>query len=129
MQPEPGTIFLALALFALKHFVADFVLQTRWMMTEKGHYGRLGGIAHATVHMGSSVPALVVLGAGPLAASILILFEGAVHYHLDFLKESISRRLAMDPSHKGFWILLGADQLLHQLTYILIVFLFIRHGI
>jgi len=125
MQAEIGTVLLALALFALKHFLADFVLQPPWMTRGKGQYGHPGGFAHAAVHMAGSLPALIVLGAGPLAALLLILAEGVVHYHIDWTKETLTRRFAPDIRRAGYWVLLGADQLLHQLTYLAMVALLV----
>lgn len=125
MQPEPGTILLVMTLFAVKHFIADFVLQSNWMVAQKGRYGQPGGIVHAVVHMGGSIPALMVLGAGPWLMAVLVLGEGVVHYHLDYLKERVSRHLGLGAGDKGFWVLLGADQALHHLTYVVIVWVFL----
>lgn len=126
MQPDSNTIILALALFALKHFIADFVLQSNWMVQGKGRYGHPGGLAHAAIHMAGSVPALLVLGAPPGVLVALVLFEGLVHYHIDFSKEVIARRLSVGPSDKAFWVLLGGDQFLHHATYLAMVVVMLR---
>lgn len=121
MQPEWEIILAALALLALKHFVADFVLQTGWMVREKGVYGRPGGLAHAAIHVAGSVPALIVLGAPPVLLAGLLLAEGVVHYHIDYLKERVVRRASVGPADRMFWVLLGADQFLHHATYLAMV--------
>ena len=47
--------------------------------------------------------------------------EVAVHYHVDWAKEQITRRNGFTPQTAGFWHALGVDQLLHGLTYLAIV--------
>ncbi|MCC6006645.1 MAG: DUF3307 domain-containing protein [Rhodobacteraceae bacterium] len=128
MQSEPGMIIAALVLFALKHFVADFVLQTGWMVQGKGRYGHPGGLVHAAIHVVGSVPALVVLAVAPSLFLLLLLGEGIVHYHIDYLKEGITRRLGVGPADKAFWVLLGGDQFLHHATYLAMVAIVLRGG-
>jgi hypothetical protein len=126
MEAQTGLVLLALTLFAAKHCVADFVLQTDWMFRGKGIYGHPGGLAHAGLHMLASLPALALLAWGlgltpapALAAiGILTLAEGIVHYHIDWSKEALARHLDATPDTRRFWVLIGADQLLHTLTYI-----------
>lgn len=40
-------IIILLALFGIKHFLADFLWQTPKMLSEKGTYGASGGLEHA----------------------------------------------------------------------------------
>jgi len=118
MDTGTQAALLALALFATKHFVADFLLQTDWMHRGKGVYGHPGGLAHAGLHMLGSLPALLILGSGPLVLLLLMMGEGLVHYHIDWTKEALTRRFRTNPAHRPFWLLLGADQYLHHLTYL-----------
>lgn len=40
------------------------------------------------------------------------------HYHIDWAKMNISKKLNLRPDNSElFWIFLGLDQLLHHLTY------------
>ena len=121
MEAGALPVLVALALFAAKHFIADFVLQTARMRGGKGQYGHPGGLAHAGLHMAASLPALAVLGAGLPAMLLLVVFEGLAHYHIDWSKEYLTRRLALGPGQRGFWVLIGADQFLHQLTYLAMI--------
>ena len=43
-------VIILLALFGIKHFVADFVLQFNFMLRDKGTYGAPGGTDHAAMH-------------------------------------------------------------------------------
>jgi len=113
-----GLVLVALMLFAAKHFIADFLLQNAWMQHGKGAYGHPAGLTHAAIHMVGSLPALGVLALSPIAAGLLILGEGIVHYHIDWAKETMSKRLGLGPGQTGFWALFGADQFLHQMTYL-----------
>ena len=98
----------------VKHFVCDFPLQTSpWMYANKGTYGHFGGIAHALVH---GLGTWLVLG---FWAGVI---DAVVHYHVDWLKVNANRHYGLTPSNSDwFWILLGADQLAHMLTYIALV--------
>ena len=44
-----------------------------------------------------------------------------MHYHIDWAKEQITRRAGYTPQTPRFWHALGIDQLLHGLTYLVIV--------
>ncbi len=111
-------LLLALTLFQAKHLIADFLLQTPYMIRNKGQYGHPGGLAHAGLHGLLSLPALWVLGPGTGWILLLVGIEVVVHYHLDWGKEQLGRRLATAPDQARYWHLLGADQFLHQMTYV-----------
>jgi hypothetical protein len=108
---------LALVLLQLKHFAADFVLQTERQVRFKGVYGAAPGIQHAGTHALLTLPCLLAAGVAPVAALAAAGAELAVHYHQDWLKERVGRLAALTPANRGYWMLLGADQLVHQLTY------------
>ncbi len=118
---DPFAALLAvLVVLQLKHFICDYPLQTRYELRNKGTYGHPGGILHAATHaVGTAVSFLVVtptvaLGAGLLLADFLI------HYHVDWSKEQMIRRLGLTSADDGFWWAIGADQLAHHLTYLAI---------
>jgi hypothetical protein len=117
------TVILLLALFGVKHFVCDFLLQYPHMLAQKGTYGARGGLEHALVHaLGTFVVLVIVLPWGPFAhfaAVVLGLFDGIVHYHIDWLKQQLNRGLTT--ADRMFWVWFGADQGLHYLTYIAII--------
>ncbi|MGQ0741549.1 MAG: DUF3307 domain-containing protein [Alphaproteobacteria bacterium] len=124
MSHEVALALLGLLVFQFKHFVADFVLQTRYQFSNKGFYGHPGGLLHAGIHAVGSVLALLVLTRSPSLIGILIAVEFVIHYHTDWLKETIDRRMKWTYQNTGYWIVFGADQLVHQLTYLgLIAFL------
>lgn len=69
---------------------------------------------------------LVIAPASLLIALWIALGEFAVHYHVDWAKEQITRRNGLNPQVSGYWHTLGIDQLLHGLTYITIVAVLVR---
>ena len=48
----------------VKHFVADYFLQTKWMIVEKAEYGKLGGLVHAGEHAILTGVVLGIMGIG-----------------------------------------------------------------
>lgn len=117
-------IIASLAAFQIKHFFADFVFQTPYQFQNKGTYGHPGGFVHAGIHALGSLPALWILSASPGAMALVVLAEFAVHYHTDWIKEKLNRRYELKETAAPYWMLFGADQFLHQLTYLVIVAIF-----
>ena len=109
------TIFLLLVLFCFKHLVFDGFLQFGYMFHEKGIYGAPGGIHHAGLHAFGSLFILMVY-TDPNTAVLLASAEGLIHYHIDYLKKTVSVGL----THKDhmYWIWFATDQALHHLTYL-----------
>ncbi|WP_087000606.1 DUF3307 domain-containing protein [Rhizobium sullae] len=100
----------------VKHFVADYLLQPRWMLEGKGHVRNPGGYAHAAIHAVGSLPALVFFGLDTSAILGLAASEFAIHYTIDHVKAILSRQHSGGMT-RAFWAAHGADQLLHHLTY------------
>ncbi|MET0301911.1 MAG: DUF3307 domain-containing protein [Methyloceanibacter sp.] len=112
----------AVAVLMVKHALADFYLQTPYQYLNKGTYGHPGGLLHAAIHMAlTPFVYLVLLPGSLLLAGSIALGEFLVHYHVDWLKEQILRRNELTTQTPGFWHALGTDQLIHGLTYLVIV--------
>ena len=112
------TVIVLLALFGIKHFLADFVWQYPFMLEDKGHYGASGGLVHAWVH--GILTFFVIIGfVTPEDAVTLALIDSAVHYHIDWAKTNLSQGLTT--ANRAFWIWFGLDQALHYLTYVAII--------
>ena len=117
-------VLLILFLLFLKHFIIDFPFQGPYQYLNKGTYGHPGGILHAGVH-GLGTFAVFIWFTTPLVAVCLALVDFLLHYHIDWAKMNINKKLGYGPTtHEQFWWLLGVDQLLHALTYLgLVTFL------
>jgi len=109
-----------MTLLILKHFFCDFPLQGPYMYKNKGTYGHPGGLLHAGVHVAGTFLCVAVFS--PAWATAMALFDGVIHYHVDWAKMKTCASLNLKPDNsESFWILLGLDQLLHYMTYVLIV--------
>lgn len=118
---EPVLILLALT---VKHFICDFPLQAHpWQYRNKGTYLHPGGLFHAFIHYAGTTIALSFFAPWTVAVTLGSL-DGLLHYHIDYAKMKLGAVYNLKPDNsEWFWILLGLDQLLHYLTYFLIVWI------
>lgn len=116
------TILVILIGLQAKHFLFDFVFQSDWQVRNKGHYGHPGGLVHAAMHAAGTLAVMTLatlLGSISLLAALsLAAADFILHYHIDWIKAQLSRRLSLTPDRHEFWIAMGADQAAHQLTYL-----------
>ena len=121
MTDQVQLVLLALLILQFKHFIADFVLQTPYQFLNKGKYGHPGGAIHAGIHaLGSTLAFLAIRPSLALGAAIVI-GEFIAHYHIDWLKERTVKVNQWVFPQSEFWWTFGADQALHQVTYVVIV--------
>lgn len=125
-QAEGFALALVAALL-VKHFIADFVLQSKFILDNRHTYGHPGGLLHAGIHAIGTLLVLWLFSVDVTLALILAAAEGVIHYHIDWIKDRFGRRHALASSDKAFWISLGFDQLLHHLTYVAIVLVVLRN--
>lgn len=119
-------IFILLIGLQVKHYAADYLLQTRWMIDGKQSLTALGGYAHAAVHAAGTA---LVLGFLDVSASTLFTIVSAefiAHYALDFAKSRYGEGYSTRETPRRYWAVNGLDQLLHQLTYVAIIFVFVQ---
>jgi hypothetical protein len=128
VQSATTLVLSALAIFQLKHFACDFLLQTPRQIRAKGNYGQLAGLEHAGLHAVTSLPALLMLTRSPAVMVTTIVCEFLVHYHVDWSKARIDRWKNFSETSTAYWGVFGFDQLLHQMTYLTIVFVLLRLG-
>ena len=113
------TVFTLLALFGIKHFIADFVMQYDYMTRDKAIYLAEGGLHHAGVHAGFTFLILMIFFPDPKGIIALTLADFVLHYHIDYFKQQLIQGL--NPADHMFWVWFGGDQALHYLTYIGII--------
>lgn len=118
------TLTLLLALFT-KHLIVDFPMQLPYQYLNKGTYGHLGGILHSGLHGAGTMIVFTLLAPVTWSAALAVaILDAVIHYHIDWAKMNLNRTLGWGPTtHEQFWWLLGADQYLHALTYLGIVYL------
>ena len=117
MQTTTAIIAMLLC-FQVKHFLADYLLQPGWILRGKGDLRLAGGYVHAALHAFGSLPAFLLVGLGSHQMAALAAAEFVIHYGIDFTKAGLSQRSRAGPDSRAYWALHGADQLVHQLTYV-----------
>ncbi len=126
MNGAVQTVLLLLVALQVKHVICDGPLQTLRMVKDKAIYGRPLGLLHGLIHACGSFVVLALWGI-PLALVVMLaLLDGVIHYHLDFIKENIVKRMGWDYADSPFWWGIITDQSLHHLTSILLVWLALR---
>lgn len=121
-------IFLLLVIFQIKHWLADYRLQTYWMVQGKGAEKDWVDplAAHAGIHAGLTfaIASVFLLLCNPgyvLCAAGLAVMDFWIHFGVDRLKASPRTFGSIPMSSPLFWQILGADQALHHLTHYLII--------
>lgn len=111
---------ILLSAFGIKHFVADFWLQTSRMIAEKGRYFKRGGIDHSAIHGVFTMWIIYFTIKDYSIAVMLGSIDFLLHYHIDWLKQKLNHsKTYVD---KMWWFYMGLDQCLHYLTYIGIIY-------
>lgn len=127
-------ILILITLFQVKHFIVDFMLQTRLMVHQKDNLRMPGGYIHASQHaVGTVLIGSVVLQMLPASQALTTttvaliyltaLYDGVSHYLIDYCKMRHGRRLRLGPEDRRYWAYIGLDQLAHNLVYAHIIYL------
>lgn len=121
------TIFWVLAGLQVKHFIADYMLQWPSMIKDKCHLDRPGGYVHSGIHVIGTL-AVLLLAAVPFSLVWKILLgEFIIHFVTDYAKAVYGTTRRSDMSSGSFWMVHGLDQLIHHLTYtVILVILFLN---
>ena len=117
------SIFGILALLFIKHWYIDFINQTMEEVHGKGIYGNWAGLGHSIKHGRATFAIFWFIGIAWPSAIILGAIDFATHYHIDWAKININKRWNYTVEQPQFWAWLGADQLAHSLTYLMLVWL------
>lgn len=118
MYDELLLVLWVLALFQIKHFIADYVMQPMWIIRAKGHFSQPGGYCHAGIHAVGSIPALLLAGLAFLPMLAFMAAEFVVHFLIDHFKARNALKSGKGPDTAAFWAMHGFDQMLHHFTYL-----------
>ena len=114
-------ILLLLTLLQIKHWYADFKIQTYMQTVKKGVWLDPIGMTHTRDHMLASLVVLLVFSffhpVAPLTILAVVIAEGIYHYLVDYTKVRYGSK---DNTTPLFWNQFGLDQLAHQLSYLAI---------
>ena len=95
------------------HWFADFVLQTHWQASNKSKNNRALA-RHVLVYTSClTVASVALFGVVGLAYG---LFNGALHLATDAVTSRITARLYAKQDWHNFFVVVGFDQLIHQVT-------------
>lgn len=132
-------IFTLLVIFQVKHFLADYPLQRRWMLGKFLPGWRFVAplAAHCFIHAMMTAVIVEAFTGKQLLATQLAFFDFAMHFVMDRIKASpnllgryktLTAETAMlaTPeqwrSSDRFWWSIGADQAVHHLTHYAIIY-------
>lgn len=114
-------ILALLFLFQIKHWYADFKIQTYMQTVKKGVWMDPTGVSHSLDHVWGTLTILMIFSVfHPISAGIIMLvslIEGVIHYMIDYTKVKYGCK---DNTKPLFWNQFGLDQLAHQACYLLI---------
>ncbi len=116
-------ILLLLLLLQIKHWYADFKIQTYQQTVKKGVWLDPIGLSHSVDHVSATLVALLVFHfIVPLSAFVIFtvaVIEGILHYIIDYVKVKYGCK---DNTKPQFWNQFGLDQFAHQATYLAIAY-------
>lgn len=113
-------ILTVLALLFIKHYIVDFVLQTQEEITNKGKYLHWQGLKHSLKHGIGTMMVFGLLDITWIGVAILGTMDFVIHYHTDYVKMKLGTN---DMTQPRFWHEFGADQLVHYMTYLLLIWM------
>lgn len=97
------------------HWFADFVLQTHWQASNKSK--RLDALAaHVLVYTAVLFIATLLIFAPEPSIFVFVVVNGAAHFATDFCTSRWSSRLYAKQDWHNFFVVIGFDQLIHQVT-------------
>jgi hypothetical protein len=115
-------ILLLLLLFQIKHWYADFKIQTYMQTVKKGVWLDPIGVSHSCDHVWTTLVCLLIFSMfQPVAVSTILtvaVLEGIYHYAVDYVKV---KHGCKDNTKPLFWNQFGLDQLAHQSSYLVMV--------
>jgi len=115
-------ILFLLLLLQIKHWYADFKIQTYMQTVKKGVWLDPIGMSHTIDHIWTSLVVFLIFSFfHPLSVTTILgiaIVEGIYHYMVDFIKVKYGCK---DNTKPLFWNQFGMDQLAHQLSYLGIV--------
>ena len=115
-------ILALLLLLQIKHWYADFKIQTYMQTVKKGVWLDPIGISHTIDHIWTTMVCLMLFSLyHPVAAGTIVLvaiLEGVYHYMIDYTKVKYGCK---DNTKPLFWNQFGLDQLAHQTSYLVMV--------
>lgn len=120
-----NNVFLLLIIFQIKHFLADYPLQTPYMLGKfKPDWSFFWPLYyHSWVHATLTLLIAFSFTGDSIFSIKLYLIDGILHFFMDRIKAG-PKYLGRfkDMYDKKFWWSLGADQMVHHLTHYMLIY-------
>lgn len=126
MNITPDLVLYLMAGFITKHVIADYFLQTGWMLAGRDVYLHIGRLAHAGMHAIGTGLVLGIAGTPVGLMAVLSLVDLVIHFHVDWAKARYSEHKGATPYEAAYWRAMGTDQAAHLFTYVGLVWVWIR---
>lgn len=114
------TAITLLGLLQVKHFLADYVLQNSYILENRRRILHPAGYIHAFIHVALTAGLLMFFTGDVKLISMIAAGEFVFHVLVDLAKDNWLHSRKLNSSNAEFWWVQGLDQLLHQISYILI---------
>lgn len=99
----------------IAHWVADFVLQTHWQASNKSK--RNDALAlHVTTYMAVLLVTSLTLFGNSEIVIWFVLINAVMHFLTDWCTSRATAKLYAKQDWHNFFVVVGFDQLIHQLT-------------
>lgn len=121
-----NNIFILFFAFNIKQFLGDFVFQNTYMLTkDRDNWDFfLPLVTHSMIHAFLSL--MIILVIKP-SCWYLFFIDLGCHFLIDRIKAGKNYLGKYNHAEiKGYWIIFGADQLLHHSTHFLIIYLIVK---
>lgn len=124
-------LWLFLALLTV-HWFADFVLQTHWQATNKSkrNDALLAHVVTYTAVLGFASTAVAIIlrpGSGLFVPVMFTLGNGVLHFATDYVTSRASSKLYAKQDWHNFFVVIGFDQLIHQTTLAITLWLAVEN--
>lgn len=120
-------ILFLILLLQVKHWYADFKIQTYMQTVKKGVWADPIGMSHTLDHICATLVVLLVFNLFvPISAGLILVVafaEGIAHYIIDYTKVKYGCK---DNTKPLFWNQFGLDQLAHQICYLLMAYVLLH---
>jgi hypothetical protein len=106
------------------HAIADFKVQTSWQASNKSKSNEalLRHIATyaATIFL-FLIPLCLILETSLRSLVGYVLINSFLHFCTDYVSSRISSKMYAEGDDRGFWFVIGLDQLAHQIPLIILL--------
>ncbi len=118
-------IFGILITFQVKHYLADYVLQNRYMLGKfKAGTDWIAPLAlHCAVHACFTLMIALLWKLPRNDAMHLACLDFGLHFIMDRIKAAPNLFGRFKPNEATYWYVLGFDQMFHHLSHYLIIYL------